>query len=158
MTPTVSDLQACLEKETELVGRFLTVLQDEAKVLEEGAAEAALIEITQRRNDLTDALVAAAAERNTQLSALGFASDGPGLEAAIKAHPELAPVRDELLRQTDEARNLNASNGSIIEVFLEHNQRTLDTLRGLAGAGDIYDASGRKRPSGANKGRNIKAG
>ena len=158
MSATVSTLLSFLEQETALVIRFVSVLQDEAKVLEDGAAGAALTETTQQRNELTDALTDVAAQRNACLSELGFGTDGQGLEAAARAHPELAAAKDELLRQTEQAKTLNEANGRIIEVYLDHNQRTLDTLRRLAGVGDIYDASGRTRPTGANKGRNIKAG
>ena len=158
MSATATDLLALLEQETALVARFISVLQDEAKVLEDGAAEAALTETTQRRNELTDALTEAAAQRNACLKALGFGTDGKGLDAAARAHPELVAAKEELLRQTEQAQTLNEANGRVIEVFLDHNQRTLDTLRRLAGVGDIYDASGRTRPTGANKGRNIKAG
>jgi len=158
MSSSVSTLLACLEKETDLVARFIAVLQDEARVLEDGAVEAALIETTERRNTLTDALLETAAQRNAELAALGFSSDGAGLEAAVQAHPELAPAKEALLRHTEEARALNESNGRIIEVFLDHTKRSVEILRRLTGMGDIYDASGRKRPTGASMSRNIKAG
>lgn len=158
MTASVAALQACLEKEATLMGDFLCVLQDEAKVLEEGATESALSETTARKNLAGEALAAAAQERNTLLKGLGFEHDGPGLADAASVHPALAQARQRLLDITGEARSLNESNGRIIDVFLDHNQRTLDTLRRLAGVGDIYDASGRTRPGNKGSSRNIKAG
>ena len=127
-------------------------------MLEDGAIEAALIETTERKNVAADALTAAAQERNRVLESLGFAADGAGLNAAVEAHPELGTLRDKLVQITEQARTLNESNGQIIESFLDHNQRALETLQRLTGIGDIYDASGRTRKGGAGKGRNIKAG
>lgn len=158
MTAPVSELLACLEEEIRLTSEFLAVLEQEAKVLEEGAAETALAETTTRKNTLADALVACAARRNALLATMGFESDGPGLSAAAEAHPTIAPARLQLLEATAKARELNDANGRIIEVFLDHNQRTLEVLQRLAGAGEMYDASGRKRPGNKGSSRNIKAG
>ncbi len=157
MNPSPVSLQTCLENETGAMREFLAVLQDEARVLEEGAAEAALTEITARKNQAADVLAQAAEERNSQLAALEFGTDGPGLQAAADEHPTLAQPRRQLLEVTEQARALNESNGQIIEVFLDHNERTLETLRRLTGVGDIYDASGRKRSGNKGSGRNIKA-
>lgn len=158
MTAPVVALQACLEKELRLMGEFLQILEEEAKVLEEGATESALAETTTRKNAIADALATSAAERNAALSEMGLEADGPGLCAAADAHPTLAGLRRELLNATERAREQNEANGRIIEVFLEHNQRTLDTLRRLTGVGDIYDASGKTRPGNKGSSRNIKAG
>ena len=158
MNASLTALQACLEKETRLMSEFLKVLQTEAKVLEEGAAETALAETTTQKNALADALVACAARRNALLATMGFEADGPGLSAAAEAHPTIAPARLQLLEATAKARELNDANGRIIEVFLDHNQRTLEVLQRLAGAGEMYDASGRKRPGNKGSSRNIKAG
>lgn len=158
MTASLTALLACLEKEARLMKSFLQVLQEEAQVLEEGASEDQLAETTSRKNTLADEIVEAAAQRNGFLTKLGFETDGPGLNAACAQHPELVPARQALLDITAQARELNEANGRIIDVFLEHNQRTLETLRRLAGVGDIYDASGRTRPGSKGSSRNIKAG
>ncbi|NYT26266.1 flagellar protein FlgN [Alcaligenaceae bacterium] len=157
MNPSVSALLACLEKEISLTGEFLAILRDEAAVLEDGATETSLADTTARKNAAADALGRVARERNALLDALGCEHDGPGLQAAADAHPSLSGPRLRLLDITGEARTLNESNGRIIDVFLDHNQRTLDTLRRLAGVGDIYDASGRTRSGNKGSGRNIKA-
>ena len=155
---TVSALQACLEKEIHLMDEFLGVLQAEAKALEDGATETALADTTARKNEAADALAHTAAERNTLLNGLGCGNDGPGLKAAADMHPSLSGTRQRLIDITEQARTLNEANGRIVEVFLDHNQRTLDTLRRLAGVGDIYDASGRKHSGNKGSSRNIKAG
>ena len=158
MTTTVSELHSCLEEEIRLTGQFLATLQDEAAVLEEGAAESALAETTTRKNTLANALATQASRRNALLAALGCEADGPGLRAAADTHSSLSAVRRQLLDITEQAQALNESNGRIIEVFLDHNQRTLETLRSLTGVGDIYDASGRKKSGNKGSSRNIKAG
>lgn len=158
MNASLTALQACLEKETRLMSEFLEVLQTEAKVLEEGASEAGLLETTASKNTISDQLMEIAAERNVLLKTLGFEQDGAGLAAAAEQHPDLALFRATLLEATAQARELNEANGRIIEVFLDHNQRTLETLRRMTGQGDIYDASGRTRPGAKGSSRNIKAG
>lgn len=140
------------------MGEFLQILQDEAKVLEEGATEQALTNTTARKNATADQLMEVAQVRNSMLQSMGFASNGPGLAEAAQQHPSLADARQALVNVTEQARSLNEANGRIIEVFLEHNQRALDTLRRVAGVGDMYDASGRKRPGAPGASRNIKAG
>ena len=158
MTSAVADLQACLETETRLTAEFLDILRDEARVLEEGGAETALAENTARKDTAADSLARASEKRNALLGALGYEHDAAGLQAAAEDHPLLAESRRKLLDAAEQARSLNAANGRVIEIFLDHNQRTLDTLRRLAGVGDIYDASGRTRPGNKGSGRNIKAG
>ncbi|HLT99234.1 MAG TPA: flagellar protein FlgN [Burkholderiaceae bacterium] len=158
MNASLTALQACLEKEANLMGEFLQILQEEAKVLEEGATEQALADTTERKNATADRLMEVAEVRNSMLQSMGFGSDGAGLSEAARQHPSLEQVRQALVDVTNQARSLNEANGRIIEVFLEHNQRALDTLRRLAGVGDIYDASGRKRPGNPGASRNIKAG
>src|SRR5690606_4561640 len=113
---------------------------------------------TASKNTTSDELIEVAAQRNTLLKGMGLDVDGPGLTEAASRHPALSAVRQALLDVTAQARELNEANGRIIEVFLDHNQRTLDTLRRLTGVGDIYDASGRTRPGNKGSGRNIKAG
>lgn len=158
MNASVAALQSCLEQETSQMKAFLQLLQEEAKALEDGATDNALAATTAHKNELADALTELAIQRNDLLKALGFESDGPGLSAAVAAHPSLAPMRQQLLEITAEARSQNEANGRIIEVFLEHNQRALETLRRLAGIGDLYDASGRTRPGNKTATRNIKVG
>jgi len=158
MTATLSDLHTCLKEEIRLMGEFLAALEDEAKVLEEGAAEAALADTTARKNTLADTLAEQAARRNALLGALGCEPDAGGLRAAAELDPSLAGPRQQLLDTTTRAQALNEANGRIIEVFLDHNQRTLETLRRLTGVGDIYDASGRKHSGNKGSSRNIKAG
>ncbi len=139
------------------MNEFLVILADEAKVLEEGATESALAETTARKNTTADGLATVAQDRNALLQGLGHETDGPGLKAAAEAHPAIAEIRRNLLDITERARTLNEANGRIIDVFLDHNQRTLDTLRRLTGVGDIYDASGKARSGNKGSGRNIKA-
>lgn len=158
MNASIAALQSCLEQEVSQMETFVQLLQEEAKVLEDGATEDALAGTTARKNQIADTLTELATQRNAMLKSLGFESDGPGLSAAVAAHPSLAQIRQQLLDITAKARSQNEANGRIIEVFLEHNQRALETLRRLAGIGDLYDASGRTRPGNKTASRNIKVG
>ena len=158
MPAHLTPLLTCLQKEIALVEAFLDILRHEATVLEAGAEEAALADTTARKNELADALMQAARQRNELLMAMGCDADSAGLTDAASRHPEIVPLRDTLLHLTDTARTQNETNGLVIERFLQHNQRALEALRRVASSGEIYDASGRTRPGGKGGSRNIKAG
>lgn len=56
-----------------------------------------------------------------------------------------------------QANQLNISNGMVIDIHLKRNQQTLDALRNLTGANNLYDASGRAKNLPAKK-KGIKVG
>ncbi|NYT87074.1 flagella synthesis protein FlgN [Pollutimonas harenae] len=158
MNSTIAQLHTCLEHETTLVREFIELLESEAQILANGVAEDALATSTARKNIYAAQLAQASETRQTMLTTLGYGADRAGLEAATDKHPALRAASEQLLEQTRQASELNASNGLIIDTFLEHNQQALEMLRTLAGAENLYDAKGRTRPGGKTQSTNIKAG
>lgn len=153
----LNDLRQSLQQETNLVIQFIALLEEEAGVLAEGAAHDALTPVTEQKNEYALQLEKRAAQRNACLAKLGYGIDKAGLEAAIGAYPDLLePVR-QLLDCTAQASILNTGNGRIITRVLSHNQQALDVLQHLTGRSDLYDASGRKRPTSRPQGTHIKA-
>lgn len=156
-TPQLDVLRQHLQQETELVTQFIALLEEEADVLANGAAHDALTPVTEKKNDYATRLEEQAARRNSCLGALGYGIDKDGLEAVVGDQPDfLEPVR-ELLECTAQASILNTGNGRIIARVLSHNQQALDVLQHLTGRSDLYDASGRKRPTSRPGGTHIKA-
>lgn len=143
----VNALSTCLNTEIESVNRFLKVLQQEANVLSEGALDETLNQVTAQKNNCAAELEELASQRNNLLFNLGFEPDQNGLINAVKTYPELATLVQTLLDTTAQASIFNTGNGQIIERFLNHHKQALDVLHHLTGRSQLYDASGRTRPT-----------
>lgn len=158
MSDTLAQLQSCLQTETTLVQAFISVLEAESQALTDGGDETVLSASTATKNTYAQKLADIGEQRRSLLAALGLSADKAGLDAVATQHPALQAHCQNLFTLARQASELNAANGVIIETFLAHNQQALDTLRALAGMGDLYDASGRSRPAAKGQTRNIKAG
>ncbi|PLC52213.1 flagellar biosynthesis protein FlgN [Pollutimonas nitritireducens] len=158
MNNVVLQLEQCLEQEVDLVQSFISVLEEEAQALTEAGDTDALGESTVAKNRYADQLALVADERQALLAQLGYPGDKPGLDAAALNHPQLRDLCKALLEKADTASQLNASNGIVINTFLAHNQQALDMVRGLVGASNLYDASGRKNSAQPGSGKKFKAG
>ncbi|NYT61977.1 flagellar protein FlgN [Alcaligenaceae bacterium] len=158
MNNTVLQLQKCLEEEVALVQTFITVLEAEAQALTEAGTTDALSDSTDQKNHYADQLMMVADKRQLLLTQLGYSDDKAGLDTAANEHASLRLHYQSLLEKAQIADDLNTANGSIIDNFLAHNQQALDTLRTLAGAGNLYDASGRANRGNQGSTRTFKAG
>lgn len=142
MSTSLDDLQSCLNHEIDLVKRFLHVLNDEALALAQPENNAVLAASTRQKNQFAQQLSDAAGIREALLAKLGLSAGKAGLDEAARQDPALQAVCDELFSLAEKARNLNVENGTVIEMYLAHNQRAIQTLRSLAGSGSLYDAKG----------------
>ena len=158
MTDTVAQLQASLAHEVNLVQEFIGILEREAEALAQPSGNDVLAETTGQKNGSAERLAQAAETRHALLIELGYSADKAGLEAAAEAHPALQDGASALYKLAGVADELNTANGITIDTFLAHNQQALDTLRSLAGIGNLYDASGRTRPGAKGAKTSIKAG
>lgn len=155
--PNPDALRQSIEEEITLVAVFITLLEEEANVLADGADAEALGKVTAGKNKAADNLAKAAQQRNTLLDAMGAGIDKEGLETVVTRYPQLyEPVR-QLLEKTAQASMLNNNNGRIISRYLTQNQQALDVLQHLTGRSDLYDAKGRKRPTTRPDATHIKA-
>jgi flagella synthesis protein FlgN len=136
------DLQNCLSNEIGLVKRFLDVLDDEARALAQTDNNSMLVASTRQKNQFADRLAEAASLRNAILAKLGFSSGKAGLDEAAKQDPSIKGVCDELFSLAEQARGLNIENGTVIEMYLEQNQRAIQALRTLASDSGLYNAKG----------------
>lgn len=158
MNDALAQLHACLIQENDLLGEFIKVLEAETLALTEAASEQALAESTAHKNSYAEKLADVSERRMTLLAQLGYSTDKAGLDAAALEHPSLQVVCRQLYDTAHQANELNVSNGVIIDTFLTHNQQALETLRALAGMGNLYDANGRTHADAKGQTRNIKAG
>ncbi len=154
---SIHALHAGLQHEIGLVGQFIAALETETENLLEPGGNDTLNESTHVKNELAEQLSLAGQARDALLAEMGHGSGKAGLEAAAQNDPETRALVATLFEQAEQARQMNASNGYIIEMYLKYNQQALDTLRSLAGIGNLYDASGRARNT-SSQTRGIRAG
>jgi flagella synthesis protein FlgN len=159
MVTPLARLLNCMQQELALVQEFIVALKAEETALTDLGNDAALSDSTARKNMCADQLAAIGQEREALLASLGYSADKAGMDAAARQHPELQAVWDDLYRNAQQASELNASNGVMIDTFLAHNQQAMSTLKAIAGISDLYDASGRSKSTGpAGQTRTIRAG
>ena len=155
---TLAQLQSSLEHELNLVQQFLTALQKEAHVLTLPNDNDALDASTEQKNQFAEQLTQAEKIRADLLKELGYKTNKAGLLAVAADHPALHAVCENLLLATQQANELNTTNGAIISAYLEHNQQAIDTLRAIISRGNLYDATGRTKSLPASNKKGIKAG
>ena len=146
MTTSPQLLQQHLEAELALVQRFISILQAESNALEQPDHGEALDSTTQQKNICIVQLAEAGQAREAALAELGYTTSRTGLEQAAAAHPGLAPTCAQLFELGQQASELNAANGVIIDTYLKHTQQALQAMRQLTGDTDLYNASGRSAP------------
>lgn len=151
-------LHSTLTQEIGLVQEFIVILEAEAATLAQPATTDALVLTTGSKNESADRLAEVAATRHELLVKLGYSADRAGLLAAASDQPLLLDRCNTLFKLASLANELNVANGITIDTFLAHNQQALDTLRSLAGIGNLYDASGRTRAGSQDLKTSIKAG
>lgn len=154
---SIQALTESLQNETGLIEQFIVALETEATSLLEAGGNEVLEASTRTKNELASQLGQAGATRDTLLAQLNYGSGKEGLDAAGQANPELHSITTRLFELAEQGRQLNATNGYIIETYLKYNQQALDTLRSLAGIGNLYDASGRAQNAAA-KAKGIRVG
>lgn len=140
-------LLRCVNEQSELLDDFIETLRVEGRLLLETPSDESLGTLTSRKNDYAHRLAELDGIRARELSAMGFTDTRGSIESACQAYPELQPAFESLWRRAAQAQSLNQENGQILQTFIGHNQRALETLRALMGE-ELYDARGRmpRRP------------
>lgn len=137
-----------INQEVSLVAQFITVLKEEARILETGQPDD-LAACTGKKEKAAAQLTAASASRDSTLADMGYEPDAPGLRQAAADSPQVSLAVDKLLDLAVTARRLNEANGATIGVLLRHNQQLMKTVQRLATAGEdsgqVYDASGKSK-------------
>ncbi len=160
MTTPLQTLETCLARQLELARRFLAALQEESRLLQDPGQADQLTASTAAKLDCVQQFEALDTVRDQALAQLGHSPDGEGLRQALAQHPALAALLAELQGVAAQARDLNESNGTVINTYLRHTQQTLADLRQLTGQGaeSLYNASGRPNAARLAGRTHIKAG
>lgn len=129
----MKELQEAIVAEARVVEEFLAALQEEEKALVR--ADAALLPgITERKNQAIERLNAMSNLRNAYLKALGHAPDKEGMQAWLKQLPQTSNADQtvktwhELLDVARQCREINSSNGHLINMHLIRTQQAMTAL------------------------------
>ena len=140
---------ASLQAEQDALGAFISLLQAEQEVLVRGDAER-LAELAPGKAAHIDLLTRLGEQRKRHLSSQGLADSAKGMLAWMNRNLGFAAaVRTlwrELLARAETARQLNQSNGLLIENWVQQNRLKLAVLQTAAAADGVYRPDGQLRP------------
>lgn len=139
-------LLAAIAAETAALQRFISVLEEEQKLLIEGDADAVL-PLLEKKTGLITELGAAGEQREAALQALGIEIRKEAMEAWFASAPaDLQAHWQKLLELAQTANRINSTNGQLINTRLQYNQQALSVLMNAAGnlGDDTYGPDGHK--------------
>lgn len=141
---------ATLQSEQEALGAFIHLLQTEQEILVSGDADR-LSALAPDKAAQIELLGHLGENRKRQLALQNLPDSADGMLAWMSRHSSLAaPVRKiwrELLAQAETARQLNETNGKLIDGKLQQNRLKLAVLQSAAGSDGVYRADGQLKPT-----------
>lgn len=139
-TTAFSDL---VTEELRQVEAFVALLKTEQSVLT-STDPLALGEITERKNQLVEQLIACAQQRNRWLKLSGFPETTDGLQHYLQTHgsAEESRVFVELKALATEARALNEKNAKLVGLRLQVTHQALAALLPPEQSPVLYDVQG----------------
>ncbi|WP_434107757.1 flagella synthesis protein FlgN [Paraburkholderia caffeinilytica] len=122
-------LLATLVEEYSTVEAFASILTLETKALTAVSPLELLPPIVEKKTELIGVLAKLETTRDTLLAEMGLPSGWPGMELAAGADKRVAEQWALLQKAADRARRFNTSNGELIRVRMDYNQRALTALQ-----------------------------
>ncbi len=141
-----------LSEEVDKLRQFIELLQHEQELLKRGDTEA-LLPLIEKKNGLANALGTYAQMRENELARLGLPAGRAGMEAWLTMGGEHAPHSDwkNLLVLAAQAQDINATNGKLIGLHMQHNQQAFNALMGAAGRAMTYGPDGQQQVGGGGR-------
>ena len=135
---TVTEEHATLEA-------FASLLVYEEKALAAVSPVETLPAILEKKTELTAKLASLEKARDAELKALGLPGGKLGIELASADEPRLAQQWKLVQEVVDRARRANMTNGLMIRVRMNYNEKALAILRGATSnnASGVYGPDGR---------------
>ena len=135
---TVTDEYATLEA-------FASLLIYEERALAAVSPVETLPAILEKKTELTSKLASLEKARDAELKALGLPGGKLGMELAGADEPRLAQQWKLVQDVVERARRANMTNGLMIRVRMNYNEKALAILRGTAsnGTAGVYGPDGR---------------
>ncbi|MFM0338737.1 flagella synthesis protein FlgN [Paraburkholderia fungorum] len=122
-------LLATLIEEYSAVEAFASVLTLETKALTALSPLEQLPPIVEKKTELIGLLATLETTRDAHLAEMGFPAGWPGMELAASTDARIAAQWSLLQKAAERARRFNTSNGELIRVRMEYNQRALTALQ-----------------------------
>jgi flagellar biosynthesis protein FlgN len=122
-------LLATLVEEYSTVEAFASILTLETRALTAVSPVEQLPPIIEKKTELIGVLARLEAARDAQLAELGFPAGWSGMELAASTDTRVAAQWTLLQKAADRARRVNTSNGELIRVRMDYNQRALAALQ-----------------------------
>jgi flagellar biosynthesis protein FlgN len=122
-------LLATLIEEYSAVEAFASILTLETKALTALSPLELLPPIVEKKTELIGVLAQLETRRDALLAQMGFPAGWPGMELAASADARLAEQWALLQKAAERARHFNTSNGELIRVRMDYNQRALTALQ-----------------------------
>ena len=141
-----NSLLSAISAETSALQQFISILEEEQKLLIGGDADAVLPLIDKKTGLITE-LGSAGQKREAALRELGIEIDKDAMEAWFaKVPPALQQRWQQLLELAQTANRLNNTNGQLINTRLQYNQQALSVLMNASGSigDDTYGPDGHK--------------
>jgi flagellar biosynthesis protein FlgN len=125
---------------------FVRLLRREQELLKQNDSEE-LLALIASKNELTNKLGELAQAREKQLMLLGLPTGRAGVNAWLDHHASEADHHawKRLLELTGDARDLNAINGKLIGLHMQHNQQALDALLAATDKASTYGPDGQQQ-------------
>lgn len=150
---TAVSLADLLAAEIREVGGFIELLKEEQALLASSGNADALMPVVGRKSEFTLRLKSLADQREQYLAEQRFQPGRDGMEAFLAASPAgvaLQPRWRQLLALAKEARALNETNGKLINVHWQHNQKALAALTSAADGAMVYGPDGQQAGGGGS--------
>jgi flagella synthesis protein FlgN len=122
-------LLAIVIEEYSAVEAFASILTLETKALTAVSPLELLPPIVEKKTELIGVLAQLETRRDALLAQMGFPAGWPGMELAASADARLAEQWALLQKAAERARRFNTSNGELIRVRMDYNQRALAALQ-----------------------------
>jgi flagellar biosynthesis protein FlgN len=124
---------------------FASLLAYEEKALTAVSPLETLPAIIEKKTDLTEKLASLEKQRDAQLRAMGLPGGWKGMERASADDARLAKQWKLLQGVVERARRANMTNGMMIRVRMNYNEKALAVLRGASSrnaAAGVYGPDG----------------
>ena len=140
---------ALLQAEHDALGAFISLLQAEQEILIQGNADR-LAAIAPEKSAQIDLLTRLGQKRDLYLADQTLPLSAAGVETWFKRYPaKTAALRktwQESLRRAEMARQLNISNGMLIENRMQQNRQKITVLQSAVGSDHVYRPDGQLGP------------
>lgn len=138
-----------LERHRARLNALIGLLDEERQLLRNGGVDGdGLARVAQAKQEQFQALERFETQRRQVQRRLGYDDDRAG-DARAAADAGCAGLWESIRERADQVARLNRTNGLLIGIRLEHNQRMLNFIEEAAGKG-LYGPDGQARAAGGH--------